>query len=239
MDGRETGVVDVIRMRGNGRRVGTDRDRDPVPDSDPFPSVSPDSLPLPLWSIPIPSAVSRAGPDPFRGRRQKAKPAFRTPAPTPSEASVDVARGRAPFESRAGSSDRFGDFGNLGVWSVLPATERKRKIGRARARTPRPARQGGEGGRKKNHSTQDSHVVPHHGTNWAALRLTSQIGRDAVLSESYGRGYWCSRPRPKSPPAPKERTVPTTPRCPQGQRPLTRGPALKRRANKEKKGVQP
>jgi hypothetical protein len=32
-------------------------------------------------------------------------------------------------------------------------------------------------------------VVPHHGTNWAALRLTAQIGRDAVLSESYGRGY--------------------------------------------------
>jgi hypothetical protein len=42
----------------------------------------------------------------------------------------------------------------------------------------------------QNHSTQDSHVVPHHGTNWAALRLTAQIGRDAVLSESYGRGYW-------------------------------------------------
>ena len=31
-------------------------------------------------------------------------------------------------------------------------------------------------------------MVPHHGTNWAALRLTAQIGRDAVLSESYGRG---------------------------------------------------
>lgn len=45
--------------------------------------------------------------------------------------------------------------------------------------------------RKKNHSTQDSRVVPHRGTNWAALRLTSQIGRDAVLSESYGRGYKC------------------------------------------------
>ena len=42
--------------------------------------------------------------------------------------------------------------------------------------------------RKKNHSTQDSRVVPHHGTNWAALWLTAQIGRDAVLSESYGRG---------------------------------------------------
>ena len=42
--------------------------------------------------------------------------------------------------------------------------------------------------RKRNHSTQDSHVVPHHGTNWAALCLTAQIGRDAVLSKSYGRG---------------------------------------------------
>ena len=42
----------------------------------------------------------------------------------------------------------------------------------------------------QNHSTQDSRVVPHHGTDWAALWLTAQIGRDAVLSESYGRGYW-------------------------------------------------
>ena len=42
---------------------------------------------------------------------------------------------------------------------------------------------------KKNHGTQDSRVVPHRGTNWAALWLTAQIGRDAVLSESYGRGY--------------------------------------------------
>jgi hypothetical protein len=43
--------------------------------------------------------------------------------------------------------------------------------------------------KNKNHGTQDSRVVPHRGTNWAALWLTSQIGRDAVLSESYGRGY--------------------------------------------------
>jgi hypothetical protein len=42
---------------------------------------------------------------------------------------------------------------------------------------------------KQNHSTQDSRVVPHRGTNWAALRLTAQIGRDAVLSKSYGRGW--------------------------------------------------
>ena len=41
---------------------------------------------------------------------------------------------------------------------------------------------------EKNHSTQDSRVVPHHGTNWAALWLTTQIERDAVLSKSYGRG---------------------------------------------------
>jgi hypothetical protein len=43
--------------------------------------------------------------------------------------------------------------------------------------------------KNKNHSTQDSRVVPHHGTNWAVLCLTSQIRRDTVLSESYGRGY--------------------------------------------------
>jgi hypothetical protein len=43
--------------------------------------------------------------------------------------------------------------------------------------------------KKKNHGTQDSRVVPHRGTNWAALRLTAQIERDAVLSKSYGRGY--------------------------------------------------
>ena len=42
---------------------------------------------------------------------------------------------------------------------------------------------------RKNHNTQDSRVVPHRGTNWAAPWLTSQIGRDAVLSRSYGRGY--------------------------------------------------
>ena len=41
----------------------------------------------------------------------------------------------------------------------------------------------------RNHSTQDSRVVPHRGTNWAAPWLTSQIGRDAVLSRSYGRGW--------------------------------------------------
>ena len=35
-------------------------------------------------------------------------------------------------------------------------------------------------------------MVPHRGTNWAALRLTAQIGRDAVLSESYGRRWECA-----------------------------------------------
>ncbi len=32
-------------------------------------------------------------------------------------------------------------------------------------------------------------MVPHHGTSWAAPWLTAQIRRDAVLSESYGRGF--------------------------------------------------
>lgn len=45
-------------------------------------------------------------------------------------------------------------------------------------------------------------MVPHHGTNWAALRLTAQIGRDAVLSESYGRGYLSCFPQAKSTPSP-------------------------------------
>ena len=54
--------------------------------------------------------------------------------------------------------------------------------------------------RNKNHSTQDSRVVPHHGTNWAALWLTAQIRRDAVLSESYGHGYTLSTERAFNPP---------------------------------------
>jgi hypothetical protein len=72
---------------------------------------------------------------------------------------------------------------------------------------------------KKNHSTQDSHVVPHHGTNWAALRLTAQIGRDAVLSESYGRGYWYSTPAAKYPLS-TSRSLPARSQAPQsGARP--------------------
>ena len=31
-------------------------------------------------------------------------------------------------------------------------------------------------------------MVPHRGTNWAVLWLIAQIGRDAMLSKSYGRG---------------------------------------------------
>jgi hypothetical protein len=31
-------------------------------------------------------------------------------------------------------------------------------------------------------------VVPHRGTSWAVLWLIAQIGRDAMLSKSYGRG---------------------------------------------------
>ena len=70
----------------------------------------------------------------------------------------------------------------LGV--SLRATSRARafQVLQRRPSTPRPRA-------SQNHSTQDSRVVPHRGTNWAALRLTAQIGRDAVLSESYGRGY--------------------------------------------------
>ena len=42
---------------------------------------------------------------------------------------------------------------------------------------------------QKNYSTQYSRVVPHHSTDWAITSLTSQIGRDAVLSSVYGRSY--------------------------------------------------
>lgn len=94
----------------------------------------------------------------------------------------------------------------------------------------------------KNHSTQDSHVVPHHGTNWAALRLTAQIGRDAVLSESYGRGCWYTGPQAKypsprlPPPAARPRTAPTRGRGrgrAQGSFAQKR-PALKRARKKKK-----
>ena len=32
-------------------------------------------------------------------------------------------------------------------------------------------------------------MVPHSGTNWAVHSLIAQIGRDAMFSMSYGRGY--------------------------------------------------
>ena len=94
---------------------------------------------------------------------------------------------------------RFGLNFNVkgtGWWADPPSC-----LGGPRRRTGRHARRSLDTGAKgggvarppqegKNHSTQGSRVVPHRGTNWAALRLTAQIGRDAVLSESYGRGWW-------------------------------------------------
>lgn len=41
--------------------------------------------------------------------------------------------------------------------------------------------------KEKNCSNQDSRVVPHRSTGWSIPCLTSQIGRDAVLSRFYGR----------------------------------------------------
>lgn len=41
--------------------------------------------------------------------------------------------------------------------------------------------------KKKNYSTQYSRVVSHRSTDWAITSLTSEIGRDPVLSSVYGR----------------------------------------------------
>ena len=41
----------------------------------------------------------------------------------------------------------------------------------------------------QNYSTQYSRVVPHHSTDWAVARLTSEIGRDPVDSGTYGRSW--------------------------------------------------
>jgi hypothetical protein len=52
---------------------------------------------------------------------------------------------------------------------------------------------GGEGRlepKGKNYSTQYSRVVPHHSTDCAITSLTSEIGRDPVLSGVYGRSYF-------------------------------------------------
>ena len=77
------------------------------------------------------------------------------------------------------------------VWIVLRNTRTRLYIqwARVNARVNLGMKKNTNEGERKNHSTQDSRVVPHRGTNWAAPWLTSQIGRDAVLSRSYGRGY--------------------------------------------------
>ena len=113
--------------------------------------------------------------------------------------------------------------------------------GKKRKEGERKKKEEGRGARseEQNHSTQDSHVVPHHGTNWAALRLTAQIGRDAVLSESYGRGCLYSVPQPILPSLREGGRPSKSARCPQGSRSLERGPALKWRANKRKKEKSP
>eukprot|EP00661_Eupelagonemidae_sp_cell13_P019288 gene19287-biopygen2488 len=43
---------------------------------------------------------------------------------------------------------------------------------------------------KRECDTQGSHVITHRSTNWACRCLTSQIGRDGVLSPEYGRIQW-------------------------------------------------
>jgi hypothetical protein len=43
--------------------------------------------------------------------------------------------------------------------------------------------------KEKNYSTQTSRVVTHRTTIWASTCLSSQIGRDEVLSRVYGRRY--------------------------------------------------
>ena len=41
--------------------------------------------------------------------------------------------------------------------------------------------------KNKNYSTQYSRVVSHHSTDRAVTSLTSEIGRDPVVSSAYGR----------------------------------------------------
>ena len=43
--------------------------------------------------------------------------------------------------------------------------------------------------KQKDYGTQYSRVVPHHSTDWADTSLTSEIGRDPVLSSTYGRRH--------------------------------------------------
>ena len=49
-------------------------------------------------------------------------------------------------------------------------------------------RVGASGSKRRNRSIEDSQVVPYLSTNSTITGLTSQIGRDAVLSSVYGRG---------------------------------------------------
>ena len=42
---------------------------------------------------------------------------------------------------------------------------------------------------EKNYSTQYSQVVPHPSTNYANISLTSEIRRDPVWSDVYGRSF--------------------------------------------------
>ena len=42
---------------------------------------------------------------------------------------------------------------------------------------------------KQNHSTSDSQMVPHSGTNEAATRLALESGRDPAFSCTCGHGY--------------------------------------------------
>ena len=44
-----------------------------------------------------------------------------------------------------------------------------------------------EKGKEQKHSTGGSRVIPQHSTNPAQTRLTSEIGRDRVLSGWYDR----------------------------------------------------
>jgi hypothetical protein len=48
-------------------------------------------------------------------------------------------------------------------------------------------------GKIKKNNTRDSNVVPHRSTNLAGRCLTSQSGRDAVLSSLYGRSWLLSQ----------------------------------------------
>ena len=52
---------------------------------------------------------------------------------------------------------------------------------------------------QKGCNTQGSHVITHRSTNWACRCLTSQIGRDGVLSPEYGRIRWAYKRKGQPP----------------------------------------